>query len=248
MPADMELLTEVLQGMKDTYEEAIRGGTYTSLIRSHALINRLHDYVVQELEQRVNPDWIVRDKTVYGFPKTKQQDILVELPEGSPNVSAGPMLAINVRSTLSSIDKNYDTLFERLYAEALNLHNRFPHMPLGYLYLLPKVGYDSDAAKQHQVVLTERYDVEKYLSSFLSITGRASPSDVPWKYERVCLLLVDFEVDPPRVLDDVGQLVAEDLVSEKFSQVYDFADLSVTHFFDDLHKAMLERYYLLGFE
>jgi hypothetical protein len=183
MPADMQLLVNKLQEMKDVYEEAIRNGEYTSLIRSKRLINLLHEYVIEELKKRVEPSWVVTDKKVYGFPKKKEQDILVHPPQNGTNVSVGPIMAINVRSQLSSIDKNYDTLFERIFerifAESLNLHNRFPYMVLGYLYLLPKVGYDSDAAKEKAVVLSERYDLGKYILSFSSIANRTSPSDVP---------------------------------------------------------------------
>ncbi|MCW3134030.1 MAG: hypothetical protein N2V78_06875 [Methanophagales archaeon] len=47
MPADMQLLVDKLQEMKDVYEEAIRNGKYTSLIRSKKLINLLHEYVIE---------------------------------------------------------------------------------------------------------------------------------------------------------------------------------------------------------
>jgi len=152
-----------------------------------------------------------------------------------------------VRSQLSSIDKNYDTLFERIFAESLNLHNRFPYLVLGYLYLLPKIGYDPDAAKENRVVLSEKYNLEKYILSFLSIANRKSPSDVPWKYEKVCLLIVDFESDPPKVMDDMQMFLDEGLVIEKFARLYTFKDLAPKDFFDGLYKVMMERYYLLGF-
>lgn len=247
MPADMQLLLDKLQEMKNVYENAIRNGEYTGLIRSKRLINLLHEYVIEELKKRVEPSWVVTDKKVYGFPKTKEQDIIVQPPQNGTNVSVGPIMAINVRSQLSSSEKNYDTLFERIFAEALNLHNRFPYMVLGYLYLLPKVGYDSDAAKENRVVLSERYNLEKYILSFLSIANRRSPSDVPWKYEKVCLLIVDFDSDPLEVIDDMRIFLDEGLVSEKFAQLYTFEDLTMKDFFDELYKVMMERYYLLGF-
>ena len=247
MSADMQLLLDKLQEMKNIYEDAIRNGEYTSLIRSKRLINLLHEYVIEELKKRVEPSWVVTDKKVYGFPKTKEQDIIIQPPQNGRNVSVGPILAVNVRSQLSSIEKNYDTLFERIFAEALNLHNRFPYMVLGYLYLLPKVGYNPDAAKENRVELSERYNLEKYILSFLSIASRTSPNDVPWKYERVCLLIVDFEKSPPEVMDDMRIFVNEGLVSEKFAQLYTFEKLSIKDFFDELYKIMMERYYLLGF-
>ena len=247
MPADRKLLLGKLKKIKDTYEDAIRKGEYTSLIRSKKLINLLHEYVIGELKRRVEPSWIITDKKVYGFPKTKEQDIIVQPPQNGRNVSVGPIMAINVRSQLSSIEKNYDTLFERIFAEALNLHNRFPYMVLGYLYLLPKVGYNSDAAKKMRVKLSERYNLEKYLLSFLSVAKRGSPTDVAWKYEKVCLLFVDFERSPPEIIDDVQVFVNEGLVSEKFTQLYTFEELSIKNFFDELYKTTMERYYLLGF-
>jgi len=247
MPADARMLVSTLRRMKNVYEEAIKNGNYTSLIRSKSLINLLHEYVIEELKKRVEPSWIITDKKVYGFPKTKEQDIIVQPPQNGTNISVGPIMAVNVRSQLSSIDKNYDTLFERIFAEALNLHNRFPYMVLGYLYLLPKVGYDSDAAKKNQVMLSERYNLEKYIISFLSIASRLSPSDVPWKCEKACLLIVDFESDPPKVMDDMRMFLDEGLISEKFARLYMFKDLALKDFFDELYKVMMERYYLLGF-
>jgi hypothetical protein len=248
MPANMKLLLERLIKMKKAYEYSIRNGKYTNLIRSKGLINLLHDYVIEELKERVEPDWIVMDKKVYGYPKTKEQDIIIQSPQnGKGDVSVGPIMAINVRSQLSSIDKNYDTLFERIFAEALNLHNRFPYMVLGYLYLLPKMGYNPEAAKNNRVELSERYNLEKYILSFLSIGSRDNPTDVPWKYERVCLLIVDFKRKPPEVIGDMKVFARKKLVGKKFAQLYTFEELSIENFFDELCKMMMERYYLLGF-
>lgn len=248
MSFDEKLLLKKLSQMKSTYEQAISEGKYTSLIRSKSLINLLHEFVIEELKKRVETSWVLTDKKVYGFPKTKQQDIMVHPPQNGNNVSVGPVMAINVRSQLSSIDKNYDTLFERIFAEALNLHNRFPYMILGYLYLLPKIGYDSKAAEKRQVEFSEKYNLEKYILSFSAIANRTSPDDVPWKYERVCLLIVDFESSPPKIMHDMKLFVEENLIDDKFASLYSFEKLSIENFFDELYKTMIERYYLLGFD
>jgi len=248
MPTDTKSLIKTLQRMKSTYEDAIRRGEYTELIRSKKLIEMLHEFVVRELRKRVPSQWIYKDKRLYGYPKTKTQDILIQSPQNSRrNLSAGPLLSINVRSQLSSIEKNFDTLFERLFAEALNLHTRFPYLVLGYIYLLPKTGYDDKAAKNKKVKFIERYNLEKYILSFLSIANRKDPEDVPWKYERMCLLIVDFEQKPPVVMDNLQIFMKQGLVSTKFANFFGFERLSIRNFFDDLHKIMMERYYLLGF-
>jgi hypothetical protein len=106
MPVDMQMLLNKLQEMKDVYEEAIRNGEYTSLIKSGRLINLLHEFAIEELKKRVEPSWVVTDKKVYGFPKIKEQDIIIQPPQNGRNVSVGPIMAINVRSQLSSIEKN----------------------------------------------------------------------------------------------------------------------------------------------
>ena len=246
MPSDMTLLLEKLKNMKEIYEGAIREGKYLELIRSQKLINILHDYAKKELARLFPSTWIYKEKKIYGYPKTKSQDILIQPPQnGSANISTGPIAIVNIRSQLSSIEKNYDTLFERLFAEALNIHNRFPHVVLAYIYLLPKIGYDEEAAKRKEVARTERYDLEKYIISFLSITNRKDPEDSPWKYERMALLIVDFEKDPPIVLDDMNSFLREKLVSEDFARSFTFEPLSIRNFFDDIYKIAMQRYYLL---
>jgi len=246
VPIDKQNLIQILQRMKAEYETAIRNGNYTNLIRSKRLIDILHEFVIKELSSLVNKDWIIKDKKVYGFPKKKEQDVVVQPPQDNErDVTVGPILAINIRSQLSSIEKNYDTLFERVFAEALNLHNRFPYMVLGYLYLLPLVGYDAEAAKNKQVQLKERYNIEKYILSFHSISGRQHPTDAPWKYEKVCLMIVDFLHEPPEVIENMNQFVEKGLVNENFADMYSFEELSINKFFDELYKFMMERYYLL---
>lgn len=87
--------------------------------------------------------------------------------------------------------------------------------------------------------------MEKYILSYLSISGRQNPDDVPWKYEKVCLLIADFSQNPPQIVDNMRRFVDEELVSERFADMYSFDELSINNFFDRLYKLMMERYYLL---
>ena len=57
-------------------------------------------------------------------------------------------LVINVRSQMSSLAKNSDTLFERTFAEAMNLHMQYPDIVLGEVYLIPINEYDDEEALQ----------------------------------------------------------------------------------------------------
>lgn len=136
-----------------------------SMIRSSQLINLIHDAVKYELIQRgVSREQIFPhfgetkpEVKLAGFLKQKDQDVCV-VPRNvrrSPlTIDWGPMafqrksdpygfeysnntLVINVRSQMSSLAKNSDTLFERTFAEAQNLHMRYPNMVLGEVYLIP---------------------------------------------------------------------------------------------------------------
>jgi hypothetical protein len=246
MPADLNFLTKTLQAIKQEYEAAIKRGEKTEEIRSQKIINFLRDYAIVELKKsRIPPDWIQPSKVVYGFPKTKEQDILIAPPEGvvyvrRRKVHIGPLMSVNIRSQLSSIEKNYDTLYERLFAEALNLHNEFPYMVLGYIYLMPVVGYDPN-----QVILNENYNLEKYIVSFSRVNKRKDPSNERWKYERVCLLIVDFEPTPPVIVTDNNYLVKKQRISTDFAQRYNIQDLSISTFFDDLITIFYDRYFEL---
>ena len=249
---DRDELASILGVIKTDFESAIENPDENpsySLIRSEELIGRIHSYIIDQLEDNgVNPEHIHEDShpndtsaTVYGFPKTKSQDILVHSYEEDGPV-VGPRMAINVRSQLSSIGKNFDTIFERIYAESLNLHNRFPYLPLGYFFLLPKRGYDASAKQDNIVERSENFDIQKFISSYAALSGRESPEDEKWKYEAMCLLVVDFEQSPPRIMDDIDDFVEQGLVTPEFADVYGSDVISVENFFEKLLGDYKRRY------
>lgn len=114
------------------------------------MINLIHDAVKYELIQNgIDPSQIYPHlgetkpgMKIAGFLKQKDQDVCVapkNIARVKRHISWGPLanenvtdiygeeytrntLIINVRSQMSSIAKNTDTLFERTFAEALNLH------------------------------------------------------------------------------------------------------------------------------
>jgi hypothetical protein len=109
-------------------------------------------------------------------------------------------ISINIRSQMSSLAKNFDTLYERTIAEAQNLHIRCPKMVLGEVYMIPVKEYDAVAIKANTVRYINKIGaVEKYIRSFQAINGRPDYTKDDYKYERVCLLLVDFEQSPAKI-------------------------------------------------
>lgn len=215
-----------------------------NLIRSQGPINHIHQAVKSSfIEHGVNPDLILpplgntaEELCVYGFVKKKNQDVCI-VPGGSKPVEevltfdgilkgeVDPLgyeytervLAVNVRSQLSSISKNFDTLYERTFAEPLNLHLRCPKMVLGEVYMIPVYEYDDEKAKNNIVDFKPnrcvKSHIEKYISSFNAVNNRSSVVGQEIKYERACLLIVDFRYDIPRIYNTDEELIRDGLLS-----------------------------------
>ncbi len=239
-----------------------------SMIRSSQLINLIHDAVKYELichgiePKQIYPHF--RDTKpeikLAGFLKQKDQDVCVvprNIKKSKLTINWGPMafqqksdmygyeysentLVINVRSQMSSIAKNSDTLFERTFAEAQNLHMRYPKMVLGEVYLIPIREYDDEKVKNNRVAFkTHQTDVEKYISFFNSINNRKI-GEPDYKYERCALLIVDFSQIQPILFRNSAELKAAGVISKAFQ--IEYANLSFDNFVEDILKEYSSRY------
>ena len=216
-----------------------------NIIRSQGPICQLHDAVKSSLIDLgvkpafIRPPFLTHEGEirVFGRLKAKDQDVCV-LPndvnqerqmllfDGLLHGEMDPLglrlteriLSINVRSQLSSGSKNFDTLYERTFAEALNLHLRCERMVLGEVYMIPVYEYDDNAAKRNQVIFKPnrrvRQRIEKYIASFGAINGRRNITTDFWQYERVCLLIVDFNHNQPIIFNTDEALISAGLMSQ----------------------------------
>jgi hypothetical protein len=206
-----------------------------SLIRSQKPIKLIHEALKSSLVKNQIPSEQIfptlgiseGEITLSGFLKKKSQDIVVLPNTISPlneKIETGflegkidiygqyfteRILSINVRSQLSSLAKNFDTLYERTFAEALNFHLRCPNMCLGEVYMIPVYEYDTKDAQQNRISFSRSFgNVEKYLLAFNAIAGRIATASDLYKYEQVCLLIVDFSREIPKIYlsdDDLKQ-------------------------------------------
>lgn len=267
-------LQQALNEIKKSIEEAIRiDGTEgkNNLIRSQKPIKLLHEVVKKELLiYNINSEYIKPslgqsngELKLSGFFKKKDQDICVipknikpkneilnfqgilygeEDPYGEKFTEH--TLSINVRSQLSSSAKNFDTLYERTFAEALNLHLRCPKMVLGEFYMIAVNEYDSDSANNKIVkfknISSIDKHIEKYLLSFSAVNGRTSIKEEHYKYERVCLLIVDFSRKIPKVYSSDDELNEDNLLPKK--SIASIAGLSFPTFISDLLKIHMDRF------
>lgn len=209
-----------------------------AIIRSSRLILQIHEVAKESLDDVLRSRHIPYqihpplgssspELRVTGFIKGKRQDIVVlvgntqSYPE---RVAEGPLqgtedtlgrkasetaIVIGVRSQLSSVGKNFDTLMERAFAETLNLRLRLPKLVMGEIYLLPIFEYDDAAMKSNRVAFKRSpIELEKFIRTFIGISGRL-PQETKdeYKYERSALILTDFRPNPPAVYLTPLQLV-----------------------------------------
>jgi hypothetical protein len=244
--AELLSLQDAVNEIKRSIDSAIiESGTEgkNNLIRSQKPIKLLHEVVKSELILKgVNPKLIHPalgqsngELKLSGFFKKKDQDIsvipndLVPKSEilnfqgilmGQKDIYGKELtentMTINVRSQLSSSSKNFDTLYERTFAEALNLHLRSPEMVLGELYMIAVNEYDSSSANRKEVrfrgISGIDKHIEKYLLSFGAINDRKTTTGDEYKYERVCLLIVDFSKETPKIYNTDEELKQDNLL------------------------------------
>lgn len=240
-----------------------------SFIRSSKLIGLLHETVKHDLlEHGICPGNIFPpygftnpEIKLAGFLKQKDQDITVIPRNITPTpteITWGPLsheciidnygleytrrsLVINVRSQLSSLAKNSDTLFERTFAEAMNLHLIYNDMVLGDVYLIPVYEYEQSAAKNNRVKFsTHKTNLEKYISFFTSISGRQDSTTDEFKYERCALIIADFSKEIPVLYSTTKQLKDANLISENFD--LELADIAYPNMIDDLLNIYSQRF------
>lgn len=233
-----------LENVKTMYESAIlsRGVEgRTSLIRSQKLIMNIHDAVKASfIKDGVEPNLIfprlgrsspeLKLKGMYG---SKDHDVCV-LPRNAKPWLDGmdkygkdyteQIIVVGVRSQMSSLMKNKKTMFQNNQAEVLSMHLRCPMMVMGEVFMIPTRPYCSEAMKEREIKYLDRpKNVQKYINDFQSFNDRLSVSDQSQaeRYERACLLIVDFSQSPVKLYTSHDELFADGLVDDNASYKYD---------------------------
>ena len=120
-------------------------------------------------------------------------------------------LSISLKSQMSSIANNFGDRYEALIGDATGLHEKFPFLVFGMLYLLP-LNTNLGPVKGETPNFKK---IEEYL---ITITNRKDFDDRSSKYEHFALLIVDFEKNPPKII----------------SKYPKNKDLKIENFFDNL--------------
>lgn len=238
-------IQQALVNFKALIEGGIHAGGrrgITSVIRSSVPILNVHEAVKHEFVRHgIAPEHIFPpvqarnpELKLAGALKQKYQDVCVQPVGLSPSEEVledgllrgikdaygeaytEKTISINIRSQISSLQKNFDTMFERTFSEAQNLHERCPRMCLGEVYMIAVPEYDDRHFDDNKIVLKapRKEVVERYVRSFLSINNRQDTERYFYQYERVCLLIVDFSQNPPKIYQSDQELVDAGLLSK----------------------------------
>lgn len=238
-----------------------------ALIRSQRLIRYIHEFVKKEFVKKgMDPRKIYPppkkskpEVNLVGFLKKKNQDVCI-IPEPwnektEEKIESGPLvgsidfigkmiveksISVNIRSQLSSLDKNFDTLYERTFAEAFNLHQRTPKLCMGEVYLIPTHEYDDNSMLQNRIAFKRISKLEKYILAFQAINGRDNYNINHHMYERVWLVIVDFRQSTPKLYSNIQDLINDGLIGEGTTATLE--KLSIEGFIDDILKAYSKRF------
>jgi len=263
-------IQQAVDNFKELIETSIiEGGIKAkeAMIRSSRPINNIHEAVKADLirkgtsADRIHPPLgeTKHELKLAGFIKQKHQDVCVS-PEGyvpeEETMTEGILreatdyygkdytertISINIRSQMSSLAKNFDTLYERTIAEAQNLHVRCPKMVLGEVYMIPVKEYDASVMDNNEIAFIDRVGaVEKYIKSFQAINGRSNHEREDYKYERVCLLLVDFQQSPAKIYSSNQELYDDGLLEQDSDASIE--ELSWEIFTDSILSSYRDRY------
>jgi len=263
-------IQKAVNNFKTLIEDSIKKGgeeAKQAMIRSSRPILNLHEAVKSELiKAGVAKDFIfppLNSRTpelkLAGSRKQKNQDVCVVpnhkkaeqiLEEGLLQDVVDEFgekftertISINVRSQISSIQKNFDTLYERTTSEAINLHDRCPNMCMGEVYMIAVPEYDDKAIKESKVVFKKisQVLVLKYIKSFQAINNRKGIEKNFYKYEKVCLLIVDFSRSPAKIYNTNAELIKDGLIPEDCT--VDISELSWSKFVPELLQTYNERF------
>lgn len=248
-------LQSAVNNFRDLINASILEGgnkSKTAMIRSSKPILNLHEAVKSQLvENGVNigllfPPLESRspELKLAGSLKQKDQDVCVVPNDVEPTkeiLQVGLLkgtedfygenytkqtLTINVRSQISSIQKNFDTLYERTFSEAQNLHDRCPQMVLGEVYMIAVPEYDDKEFENNKFVFKNICPkiVEKYIKSFHAITNRNDTTKYFYQYEATCLLIVDFSREIPKIYHTTEELIADGLLPNDTTIKYEGLD------------------------
>ena len=175
-------------------------------VRGQGFIKLLHAYVGEQLDARLTKFArrrgikVIKEATILGSTKPKDEDVSVIDPE------SGPLVLVGVRSQMSSVGKNVLGYYEMLVGECTSLQDWHPMTTHGYVYLHPLRSIKEGKEE-------ESIDHNRYARMYAAVTGRDKRDfkTQHGRFDHFAYMVVDFDKDPPEVRDDLVAAAVPDL-------------------------------------
>ena len=116
---------------------------------------------------------------------------------------------------------------------------------MGEVYMIPLVAYDPEKMVRKEIGWKEKAPI-KYIPAFRELTKRKSVDIDEYKYERVCLLIVDFREDEPKIIDSAEKLLELGWIKQKELSNFSLKGLGMKDFVKDLIKSYEKRHNTLN--
>ena len=231
------------------------------IINASKLINPVHELVkvslLDYLNDKFNFEWVSYPRIgatrpeikLEGDIKTKNQDLMFsEQSLDLNNIEIEGqhlrrLLSVNVRSQLSSVAKNIDTLMERTFAEPIQLRIKYPDLIMGEVYMIPVIELNDEECKNNKVVFksesVSRENINKFLYYFNKFTDRSNFKEgmieYYYKYDATTLLIIDLESKPAKFIykpTDLKKIGLDQEAIEKYQKLspIDFEEKLVNSF------------------
>lgn len=113
---------------------------------------------------------------------------------------------------------------------------------MGEVYMIAVPEYDDKAIRESKIAFkkTSQALVLKYIKSFQAINNRKGIEKNFYKYEKVCLLIVDFSKSPAKIYNTNAELIKDGLIPE--DSTVDISELSWSKFVPELLQTYAERF------
>jgi hypothetical protein len=230
---ELSILDRALERIQNHIKTSRKNKNALSLIRSSKLIHQIHEVVKTWIDNfhpiTIRPELNATkpEKNLDGYFKKKKQDIFATFTNDQ-------QLCVNVRSQLSSICKNFDTIFERTCAEVLNIRLRHPDMICCEVMMYPIRGMS--ATNTNDLLFTEKYNITQLYQKYNKLLVEYKENDKPWQYHAFAIILVDFETTPPQFVENYD--IFKEKCPEESLEKELFDRMSITQFIHTLSQRL----------
>lgn len=240
----------VTRSMKNLHEASIRA-TGKTASRSGGAIKVLHRYVAERFDALGVPaGQILLERTLPTWFGRKDQDVTV-LPHGYGRATpfddpfAAPRtISVSLCSSMTSVEKNFDNMHNKAYSDAGKMHELHREQVAGHVQFVVVNQFLTSNGPMPEPVYQPVNNVAEQLKQLQELGGRTGVHDVPGRFERLALVVVDLQPAYPVLYSTTQELIDAGVVTAEDAQECGLAieNYHLSTFVDDLVEKFMGRF------